>query len=115
LKTHHTDKFQQIQKELDLYKVEYERLYQETLPELIPEYIKDNYDPMDAQTLYSHVDYIQWTKRDVQFFIKIIKSNDNAPKTPRPTSKPKPITPNPFRNFLTFIHTTNHNILPPPS
>jgi hypothetical protein len=53
----HTDlntKFDLILKELDLYKLEYEQLYNETLPELISEYIEDNRDAMDAETLDTH-------------------------------------------------------------
>jgi hypothetical protein len=32
--------------------------------ELIPEYIEDNHDAMDPETLNTHVDYIQRTKRE---------------------------------------------------
>jgi hypothetical protein len=54
-----------IQSEVDLYKQEYAQLYNETLPELIPEYIEDNHGAMDQETLDTHVDYLQRTKRDV--------------------------------------------------
>jgi hypothetical protein len=69
------NKMDEIAKKLELYKQEYARLYNETLPELIPEYIEDNHDAMDEATLNAHLDYLQRTKRDVQFLINIIKSN----------------------------------------
>jgi hypothetical protein len=69
------NKMNEIQKELELYRQEYARLHNETLPELIPEYIEDNQDAMEEETLNAHVDYLQRTRRDVQFLINIIKSN----------------------------------------
>jgi hypothetical protein len=100
------DKMDEVQHELDLYKNEYARLYNETLPELIPEYIEDNHDAMDEDTLNTHVDYIQRTKRDVQFLINIIKSNftGTPPSTPAPVKLTT--TPNPFKNFSNLY--TNH-------
>jgi hypothetical protein len=44
-------KFDEIKKEMILYKIEYECLLNETLPELQPEDIEDNYDTMNVQTL----------------------------------------------------------------
>ncbi len=103
------NKMSEIYKELELYKQEYARLYNETLPELIPEYIEDNHDAMDEETLNTHVDYLQRTKRDVQFLINIIKSKDNSTFTPIPVPK-NPTTPNPFRNFSNLY--TNHKKQP---
>ena len=51
------NKMSEIYHELELYKQEYARLYDETLPELIPEYIEDNHDAMYNDTLNTHVEY----------------------------------------------------------
>ena len=95
-----TLQFDQIQKELDIYKNEYARLYEETMPDLIPEYIEDNHDALDEDTLGAHVEYLQRTKRDVQFLLNIIK-NDTITSNisnKKPLIKP-PTTPNPFYKF----------------
>ena len=63
--------------ELNAYKEEYARLYEDTLPDLIPEYIAENHDAMDSETLDIHVDYLTRTKRDIQFLMDVIKVNKN--------------------------------------
>jgi hypothetical protein len=103
------NKMSEIYHELELYKQEYARLYNETLPELIPEYIEDNHDAMDEETLNTHVEYLQRTKRDVQFLINIIKSKDNSTFRPVPIPT-NPTTPNPFLNFSNLY--TNHKKQP---
>jgi hypothetical protein len=85
------------------------RLYNETLSELIPEYIEDNHDAMDEETLNAHVYYLQRTRRDVQFLINIFKSNGTITPS-RTIPKLYPTTPNPFRNFSNLY--TNHKKQP---
>ena len=103
--TNLTDKLDEVQHELDMYKAEYARLYEDTLPDLIPEYIADNHDAMDQETLDVHVDYLTRTKRDVKFLIDIIKTNNNTilnNTSPFFTTSPRPklaTTPNPFLHF----------------
>ncbi len=104
------NKMDEIQKELELYKQEYARLYDETLPELIPEYIEDNHDAMDEDTLDAHVNYLTRTKRDVQFLMNIIQSNNTSHTTFKPIPRLQPTTPNPFRNFSNLY--TNHKKQP---
>ncbi len=55
--------------ELDTYKQEYARLYDATLPDLIPSYVENNYDQLDTNTISKHVDYLTRTRRDAQFLI----------------------------------------------
>ena len=97
-----TDQLDIVQHELDLYKAEYARLYEDTMPDLIPQYIEDHHDAMDQATLNSHVDFLTRTKRDVQFLMNIIKTNSTANnptfRQPLLSTKSK-ISPNPFANF----------------
>ena len=69
-----------LQKELDTYKQEYARLYDATLPDLIPKYVEDNYDQLDTNTISKHVDYLTRTKRDVQFLLNVIDQERKHPK-----------------------------------
>jgi hypothetical protein len=38
--------------------MEYARLYNETIPDLIPAYIEENNDTLDANNIKKHVDYM---------------------------------------------------------
>ena len=70
-----------IQTELDTYKMEYARLYDETMPDLIPEYVEENYDTMDTNTIEKHVEYLTRTKRDVKFLLNVIETERMHTKT----------------------------------
>ena len=92
------DRLNNVTKELDMYKLEYARLYDETLPELIPEYVEDNYDAMTAEELDNNVEFLTKTKRDIKFLMNIINLNGTHPHAENVTEI-STTTPNPFWNF----------------
>ena len=70
-----------IQAELDAYKIEYERLYQDTMPDLIPDYIKNNKDDITNDTIDFGVEYLTRTRRDVKFLMSIIEQKEPGPNS----------------------------------
>ena len=107
-----------IQEELDFYKHEYATLYNDTLPDLIPEYVDSVLNEIDVPTLNMHVDYLQRTRRDVKFLLNVIdqqNANFNVSAIYNPkvfqkttTTTPAPTTPNKFKWFDDLYST------PPP-
>ena len=82
------EKHKEVESQLNLLKQEYARLYNETMPELIPEYIQNNPD-VDNMTLQWGSDYLTRTRRDVKFLIDLLDNSSNATainsfKTPMP-------------------------------
>ena len=49
-----------VQQELDTYKMEYARLYDETMPDLLPAYVEDNYNALDTNTINKHIENGKW-------------------------------------------------------
>ena len=111
-----------ITDELDNYKREYAKLYNETMPEIVDEYIEQNYDFEDQSTLFSNAKALERQTRDVKFLLNVIKrekrnANPNAPperSTPsRPTFKPKPRSTSPLppsaKNPLDFLTPFKHD------
>ena len=97
--------------ELDQYKEEYARLYQDTLPEVIPQYIDDHEDIQNRFTLLKDAKNVERQIRDVQFLINIIKTKDNNGTLPTTTSPANttPTTPHPFKHFENiFGRKLNH-------
>ena len=91
-----------ITDELDAYKREYARLYEETMPEIVPEYIEQNYDFEDHITLESNAKALERQTRDVKFLLNVIKrekrnADPNAPPLLEPKILPKFTTPRPHK------------------
>ena len=70
-------KHREVEEQLDLLKQEYARLYEETMPELIPEYIHQNQNLVDNDTLAWGQEYLTRTKRDVQFLLNVMEKSQN--------------------------------------
>ena len=100
-----------IQEELDFYKLNYEQLYNDTLPDLIPTYVDEHHYDLDIPTLNMHVDYLQRTRRDVKFLLNVIEqqnlkfntaqSNFNVSNfyNPKVFAKTTTTTPSPTTKF----------------
>ena len=97
LRENHTNhleiQYQKISEELEHYKTEYARLYQDTMPEIVPEYIEQNSDFLDSKTVLQEAKELERQTRDVQFLINIINLETNrttTPAPPTPSTTPKP-------------------------
>ena len=109
LRENHTNhleiQYKQISNELEHYKTEYARLYQDTMPEIVPEYIEQNSDFLDSKTVLQEAKELERQTRDVQFLINIINLETNRTTTPAP---PTPsTTPYPFKTFETIFGKRN--------
>jgi uncharacterized membrane-anchored protein YhcB (DUF1043 family) len=94
-----------LQTELDTYKQEYARLYNATLPDLIPSYVENNYDQLETNTISKHVDYLTRTRRDVQFLLNVIDQERKHPKSEY-ALKPRKIN----STFMTPDRDFNDNV-----
>ena len=99
-----------IQEELDFYKLEYGKLYNETLPDLIPTYVDENYYELDMPTMNMHVDYLERTRRDVKFLMNIIEQQNFKLKTSHSNFNSSKIY-----NPKVFVKTTTTTTTPAPT
>ena len=69
--------FDAVQAELEAYKHEYDKLYNETMPELIPEYLSEaQASDLTNDQLELGTEYLTRTRRDVKFLMSIIEQKD---------------------------------------
>ena len=107
-----------IQAELDAYKIEYERLYQDTMPDLIPDYIKNNKDDITNDTIDFGVEYLTRTRRDVKFLMSIIEQKngkhilENKPPPNEPEYSYQDTTPNPHIKYNPKFARLSHKFRP---
>ena len=104
---HLQQNFTRISDELDHYKTEYARLYHDTMPEVVPDYLDENFEFKDSTRLLQEAKDLERQTRDVQFLLNIIalKTNSTRPTT---TTTPKPsTTPSPFKDFETLFGKRN--------
>ena len=80
-----------INGELDQYKKEYARLYDATMPEVVPEYLDENFDMADDSTLWHNAKVLERQTRDVKFLLNIIKRE----KRGAPISYPRQVQEHP--------------------
>ena len=93
----------QITDELDHYKTQYARLYHDTMPEVVADYMNENFEFNNNEELFQNAKDLERTTRDVQFLLNIIASKTNTTR-PTTTTTPKPsTTPSPFRDFETLF------------
>ena len=117
-----------INGELEQYKSEYVRLYDATIPEVVPEYLDDNFDMADDSTLWKNAKIVERQTRDVKFLLNMIKREKRStsityPKTvqdhpdfarqfgsnsqPNFLKRMQLTTPSPFRDFETIFGKQN--------
>ena len=69
--------FDAVQAELEAYKHEYEKLYNDTMPELIPEYLSEaQASDLTNDQLELGTEYLTRTRRDVKFLMSIIEQKN---------------------------------------
>ena len=98
--------YSKISQELDCYKTEYARLYHDTMPEVVPDYLDDNFEFKDNTVLLQEAKDLERQTRDVQFLLNIIALKTNSTRPTTTTPKPS-TTPSPFKDFETLFGKRN--------
>ena len=75
------------------------------MPEIVPEYIEQNADFLDSNTVLQEAKELERQTRDVQFLINIINLETN--KTTTPAAPTPSTTPYPFKNFESLFGKRN--------
>ena len=99
---HLQQNFTRISDKLDHYKTEYARLYHDTMPEVVPDYLDENFEFKDSTRLLQEAKDLERQTRDVQFLLNIIALKTNSTR-PRPTTQKPSTTPSPFKDFETLF------------
>ena len=104
---HLQQNYTKISMELEHYKTEYAKLYHDTMPEVVPDYLDENFEFQNSPTVLQEAKDLERQTRDVQFLLNILalKTNSTRPTT---TTTPKPsTTPSPFKDFETLFGKRN--------